>query len=118
MPRKNESFNLTEVIREYRKSHPGATANAAMQDVKKSHPGERINEGTFRTTFYKLSGSGGGRRTVTRRKPRRGHGSDDGNADMVMRAGLTFIRLAGGVDNARERLASLKELIETAKTVD
>jgi hypothetical protein len=116
MARKSESFNLTEVIREYRRSHPGSTANAALQDVKKSHPGERINEGTFRTTFYKLSGSGG-KRTVTRRKPRRGSRGGNGDSDMVMRAGLTFIRLAGGVDNAKERLASLNELIETAKAV-
>jgi hypothetical protein len=35
-----------------------------------------------------------------------------------MRAGLTFIRLAGSVDAAREQLAGLKDLIETARTVD
>jgi hypothetical protein len=34
-----------------------------------------------------------------------------------MKAGLTFIRLAGSVANARERLAGLSELIETAKAV-
>jgi hypothetical protein len=114
MPRKNSSFNLTEVVREYRKSHRGATASTALEDVKKAHPSEKINEGTFKTTFYKLSGSRG-RRTVTRRKPGRMAAGDDGQS--VMRAGLTFIRLAGGVENAEERLASLKELIETAKAV-
>jgi hypothetical protein len=117
MPRKNESFNLTEVIREYRKSHRGASANGALEDVKKAHPGERINEGTFRTTFYKLSGSAGGStKTVTRRKPRHGGGGDNGHE--VMKAGLTFIRLAGGVEKAKERFMSLTELIETAKAVE
>ena len=45
-----------------------------------------------------------------------GRGGDASNE--VMRAGLTFIRLAGSVDAARERLAGLKDLIETARTVE
>jgi hypothetical protein len=35
-----------------------------------------------------------------------------------MEAGLHFIRLAGGVEAARERLVGLEKLIETAKEVD
>jgi hypothetical protein len=35
-----------------------------------------------------------------------------------MRAGLTFIRLAGGVENAQEQLSSLKALIETAQALE
>jgi len=35
-----------------------------------------------------------------------------------MKAGLHFIRLAGGVDAARERLVGLEALIETANAVD
>jgi hypothetical protein len=35
-----------------------------------------------------------------------------------LRAGLKFIRLAGGVENAKDRLHGLEELIETAKAVE
>jgi hypothetical protein len=38
--------------------------------------------------------------------------------DATMRAGLTFIRLAGGVENAQEQLSSLKALIETAQALE
>jgi hypothetical protein len=34
-----------------------------------------------------------------------------------MKAGLNFIRLAGGVESAQAGLAGLKELIETARAV-
>jgi hypothetical protein len=83
--------------------------------VKKAHPSHKINEGTFKATFYKLAG--GKKRTVKRRKPGRllpGHGSPD----HMMSVGLHFIRLAGGVEAARERLVGLEQLIETAKEVD
>jgi hypothetical protein len=36
----------------------------------------------------------------------------------LLRAGLNFIRLAGGVENAKRRLLRLQELIETAKSVE
>jgi len=85
-----------------------------MEAIKKSNPDQKINEGTFKSTFYKLVGSGK-RRSVRRAKPFRGRGGDGSD---VMRAGLTFIRLAGSVEAAREQLAGLKDLIETAKTVD
>jgi hypothetical protein len=119
MAKKSDGFNLSETIREYRKSHRGASARDAMEAIKKSHPDQKINEGTFKSTFYKLAGSGN-KRSVRRAKPTRGRpgrGGGDGSAE-VMRAGLTFIRLAGSVDAARERLAGLKDLIETARTVD
>ncbi len=115
MAKKANGFNLSETIREYRKSHRGASARDAMEAIKKGHPDQKINEGTFKSTFYKLAGSGG-KRSVRRAKPMRGHGGDSSHE--VMRAGLTFIRLAGSVDAARERLAGLKDLIETARTVD
>jgi hypothetical protein len=35
-----------------------------------------------------------------------------------MRAGLHFIRLAGGVEQARERLVGLEQLIETARAIE
>jgi hypothetical protein len=91
MAKKSNGFNLSETIREYRKSHRGTSARDAMEAIKKSHPDQKINEG-------------------------HGRGGDASNE--VMRAGLTFIRLAGSVDAARERLAGLKDLIETARTVE
>jgi hypothetical protein len=57
------------------------------------------------------------RRVVKRRKPGSviaGHGS----AGHIMKAGLHFIVIAGGVEQARERLVGLAELIEAAKEVE
>ena len=113
---KRSSFNLSETIREFQKNHPDVAATAALEAVKKAHPSQRIKEGTFKATFYKLAG-GGTRKTVTRRKPGHvvpGHGS----ADHIMKAGLQFIRLAGGVEQARERLVGLEQLIETARAIE
>jgi len=112
---KKGSFNLSQTIRDFQKSHRGVAGTAALEAVKKAHPNQKINEGTFKATFYKLAG--GGSRKVRRRKPGRvvvGHGS----SDRLMKAGLHFIRLAGGVEEARERLVGLGALIETAKAVD
>jgi hypothetical protein len=117
MAKKANGFNLSETIREYRKAHRGASARDAMEAIKKSNPDQKINEGTFKSTFYKLAGSGR-RRSVRRARPLRGRGRGMGDGSDVMRAGLTFIRLAGSVEAAREQLAGLKDLIETARTVD
>jgi|SRR5580658_1432101 hypothetical protein len=116
MAKKSEGFNLSATIREFRKSHRGVPATAALAAVKKAHPNQKINDGTFKATFYKLAG-GGKKKFVRRRKPGSvipGHGSPD----HIMKAGLQFIRLAGGVEAARERLVGLEQLIETAKEVD
>jgi len=113
---KKPTFNLSETIREFQKSHKGVPATAALAAVKKAHPSQKINDGTFKATFYKLAG-GGKKKTVRRRKPGSvipGHGSPD----HIMKAGLHFIQLAGGVEAARERLIGLAELIEVAKAVD
>jgi hypothetical protein len=115
MAKKSDGFNLSATIREFQKSHRGVPATAALAAVKKAHPNQKINEGTFKATFYKLAGAK--KRTVKRRKPGRllpGHGSPD----HIMSVGLHFIRLAGGVEAARERLVGLEQLIETAKEVD
>jgi hypothetical protein len=112
---KRASFNLSETIREFRKAHRGVRAMDAFAAIKKSHPNQTINEGTFKSTFYKLAGSG--KRSVRRRRPGRviaGHGSPD----HIMQAGLHFIRLAGSVEAARERLVGLEALIETAREVE
>jgi hypothetical protein len=117
MARKSNGFNLTAAIRTIRKSHHGISAKTALEGIKKSHPHEKINDGTFKSTFYKLAGNGK-RKKVMRRKPGRGHFGGDGHAESILKAGLTFIRLAGSVENARERLVGLEELIEAAKAVE
>jgi hypothetical protein len=115
MAKKSNEFNLSEVIREFGKTHRGVSANDAMAAVKKAHPSQKINDGTFRSTFYKLAGANGKpKKSVMRRRPRGGAAA---GGDATMRAGLTFIRLAGGVQNAQAQLKSLVELIETAKSV-
>src|ERR1700733_8351427 len=108
MAKRSKGFNLSETIRDFRKAHRGMSANDALAAVKKAHPSQKINDGTFRATFYKLAGNGKRKKSVMRRKPGRGAAS---GGDAVMRAGLTFIRLAGGVENAQEQLAGLRELI-------
>jgi hypothetical protein len=116
MARKSDVFNLSEVIREFQRRHQGVPATRALEAVRKAHRGRKINEGTFKATFYKLAGSGS-KKTVRRRKPGR---NDAGahTAEAILSAGLTFVRLAGGVENARQRLMGLKELIETARAVE
>jgi hypothetical protein len=114
--KKSDGFNLSATIREFQKSHRGVPATAALAAVKKAHPSRKINEGTFKATFYHLA-SNGKKKTVRRRKPGRllpGHGSPD----HILSVGLHFIRLAGSVEAARERLVGLEQLIETAKEVD
>ena len=116
MAKKSEAFNLSEVVREYRKAHRDVSARDALEGVRKAHPKEKINEGTFKTTFYKQAG-GGKKKVVKRRKP----GpvvSGNGSAEHIMKAGLHFVVLAGGIEAARERLVGLAELIEAAKKVE
>jgi hypothetical protein len=113
---KKSTFNLSGTIRDFQQSHPGVSAKDAFEAIKKANPSQKINVSTFKAVFYKFAG-GGKRKVVRRRKPVHvvpGHGS----ADHIMRAGLQFIRLAGGVETARERLVGLEELIEAAKTID
>jgi hypothetical protein len=116
MAKRRSGFNLSATIRDYQQAHRGVSANDALAAVKKAHPGQKIKEGTFKATFYKLAS--GGAKKVRRRRPGRIAGSGGHEADAVLRAGLNFVRLAGGVENAKERLAGLQELIETAKAVD
>ena len=115
MAKRSNGFNLSATIREFRKGHRGVSANDALAAIKKGHPTEKINDSTFRATFYKLAGDGNRKKSVKRRRPGRGPRSD---GDAAMRAGLTFIRLAGGVENAQDQLANLRTLIETAKAID
>jgi hypothetical protein len=43
---KAKAFNLSEAIREYRKTKPDHTAKEAFEALSKS-AGQKINEGTF-----------------------------------------------------------------------
>jgi hypothetical protein len=113
---KKTNFNLSETIREFQKIHRGVSAKDSLDAIKSAHPNQKINKSTFLATFYK-SASGGKRKVVKRRKP--GHVvAGNGSADHIMKAGLHFIVLAGGVEAARERLVGLEELIETARRID
>jgi hypothetical protein len=116
MAKRTDGFNLSETIRNYRKAHRGVSARNAFEGIKKAHPAAKINEGTFKSTFYKLAG-GGKTKSVRRPKPGRLVAGHDG-PEAIMRAGLQFIQLAGGVEAARERLVGLKQLIEVAKAAD
>jgi hypothetical protein len=116
MAKKSEGFNLSAMIREFRGRNRAASAKDALEAIKKAHPTRRINENTFKSTFYKLA-AGGKKRFVRRRKPGGRLGGKATSAEAIMRAGLIFIHLAGGVENARTGLAGLEELIATAKVL-
>jgi hypothetical protein len=97
MAKKSDDFNLTQTIREFQKSRRGVPATAAFEAVKKAHPSQKINEGTFKATFYKLAGSGK-RKVVKRRKPVRvGHDMVDieNRVLAIVRAAKELIALTG-----------------------
>jgi hypothetical protein len=103
MAKRSAGFNLSEVIREYRKSHSGVSAKDALEAIKKAHPGEKINDGTFKSTFYKLAGAGK-KRTVKRRKPGRvGNGvvGIETRVLAVIRAAKELIALTGDSEAAK-----------------
>jgi len=114
MAKKSEGLNVSAAVRAFRKSHPGATARAAFEAIQKANPKEKFNENSLKTTFYKLAGAGK-KKTVKRRKP--GRVVEHGSEEHIMKAGLNFIYLAGGVENARERLVGLAEMIEMFESV-
>jgi hypothetical protein len=102
---KKSDFNLSEVIRGRRKTHRSEKAMDAFEAIKKSHPNQKINEGTFKSTYYKLAGAK--RRVVRRAKPGRGDGA--GN---VIGPALAFIRAAGSIEKAKEILSDLEAVKE------
>jgi hypothetical protein len=113
---KAAAFNLSQTIREFQKAHRGTPAKQALEKIKKAHPGQKINEGTFLATYYKSAG--GGKKKVVKRRKRGRVVEGNGTAESIMKAGLHFVVLAGGVEQARERLVGLAELIEAAKKVE
>ncbi len=62
---KRPGVNLSETIREYCKAHRDAKAMDAFMAIRKAHPSQKINEGTFKSTFYKIVS--GGKRTLEER---------------------------------------------------
>lgn len=103
---KRKDFNLSETIREFRKTHPKANAREAFEAISKA-AGQKINEGTFKSTFYKLVGS---KKRTVRSKPGRG-GAGDG-AGGVIGTALAFIRSAGGIEAAKQVLSELEAVRE------
>jgi hypothetical protein len=84
----------------------------ALEAVKKSS-GQKINDATFRSTYYKLKSGSGGKRVVRRKRPLRGgagRGHDVGGG--VVGAALAFIRAAGSIEQAKQVLADLEEFRE------
>jgi hypothetical protein len=108
---KRKEFNLSEIIRDFQKSHRSVKAMDAFEQIKKAHPSQKINEGTFKSTFYKLVG--GGKRKVRRLKP--GH---NGAAHGGLTAALTFVRAVGGFDAAQEQLKAVGKLLEVAREAE
>jgi hypothetical protein len=109
---KRKDFNLSEIIRDFQKAHRGTKATEALAAIRKAHPSEKINEGTFKSTYYKLAGSGKARK-VRRLKPGANGAAHDG-----LTAALRFVRECGGVEAARHQLDSVSKLIAVAKEVN
>jgi hypothetical protein len=104
---KKGNFNLSEVIRERRKTHRSEKAMDAFEAIRKAHPTQKINEGTFKSTFYKLVG-GGKRKVVRRAKP--GSGEKDGSG--IIGQAVAFVRCAGSIAAARQALDDLEQAIK------
>jgi hypothetical protein len=47
-----------------------------------------------------------------------GSAAGDGSPEAVLKAGLHFVQLVGGVEEARYQLVGFEELIETARAVE
>jgi hypothetical protein len=105
---KRKDFNLSETIREHVKANPKATAKEAFEAISKT-AGGRINEGTFKSTFYKLKGSK--KRTVRRKKPGV-RGAGDGGGGGIVAEALAFIRSAGSIEAAKQVLSELEAVKE------
>jgi hypothetical protein len=109
---KKESVNKSQAIRDALEAHPDKSPSEIAESLKAK--GLDVNAQYVSTI---KSNAKAKRRVVKRRKP--GHVvPSQGSADHIMKAGLHFIVLAGGVEAARERLIGLEELIDAAKQVE
>jgi hypothetical protein len=109
---KKEAVNKSQAIRHALQAHPEKSPSEIAEALQAK--GLKVNAQYVSTI---KSNAKAKKRVVKRRKPGHlvpGHGS----GDHIMKAGLQFILLAGGVEAARERLVGLEELIETARKVD
>ncbi len=109
---KREAVNKSQAIRDALQAHPERSPSEIAEQLKAK--GLDVNAQYVSTIKSNAKAKG---RVVKRRKPGQliaGHGS----AEHIMKAGLHFIVLAGGIEQARERLVGLAELIEAAKQVE
>jgi hypothetical protein len=112
---KRETVNKSQAIRDALEAHPEKSPAEIAEQLKAK--GLDVNAQYVSTIKSNAKAKGLKRRVVKRRKPGSvvaGHGS----AEHIMKAGLQFIVLAGGVEQARDRLVGLAELIEAAKQVE
>ena len=108
-----EAVNKSQAIRDALSAHPEKSPSEIAELLKAK--GLKLNAQYVST--IKSNAKAKRLKVVKRRKP--GHVvPGDGSAEQIMKAGLHFILLAGGVEAARERLVGLEELIEAAKKVD
>jgi len=111
---KKEAVNKSQVIRDALQAHPERSPSEIAEQLKAK--GLDVNA-QYVSTIKSNAKAKGLKKVVRRRKPGQlvaGHGS----AEHIMKAGLHFILLAGGVEAARERLVGLEEIIEAAKQLD
>lgn len=121
---KKPDFNQSAEIRSIlQKLGKDAKFRDVFEKLRANHKGRRFNENSCMQAFAvarRKLGFKKGRRVKRVLRPKaaaRRVGAENQGHD-IMRAGLAFIRLAGGVENARQRLAGLEVLIETARAVD
>lgn len=108
-----EAVNKSQAIRDALSAHPEKSPSEVAELLKAK--GLKLNAKYVST--IKSNAKAKRLKVVKRRKP--GHVvPGDGSAEQIMKAGLHFILLAGGVEAARERLVGLEELIEAAKQVE
>jgi len=112
---KRETVNKSQAIRDALEAHPEKSPSEIAEALKAK--GLDVNAQYVSTIKSNARAKGLKRRVVKRRKPER-LVTGNGSAESIMKAGLHFIVLAGGVEAARERLVGLAELIEAAKAVD
>ena len=112
---RTEAINKSQAIRDALQAHPERLPSEIAEQLKAK--GLDVNAQYVSTIKSNAKAKGLKRRIVKRRKP--GHDvAGHGSAEHIMKAGLNFIVLAGGVEAARERLVGLEELIEAAKAVE
>jgi hypothetical protein len=112
---KRETVNKSQAIRDALEAHPDKSPLEIATALKAK--GLDVNAQYVSTIKSNAKAKGLKRRVVKRRKPGRVV-AGNGSADHIMKGGLHFIVLAGGVEQARERLVGLAELIDAAKQVE